>query len=330
MSAVPVIDLSPTVKGLQIPQLGCGTWKIPKDVVPNVVEESIKAGYRNIDCACDYGNEKEVGQGIAAGISSANLNRSDLFVTSKLWNTFHRPEHVRPAFLKTLSDLGLDYLDLYLIHFPISLKYVPIEKRYPPEWMHDPNDPSQAHIVLDPVPLRDTWEVLESLVDEGLIRHIGVSNFTVILIMDLLASARIRPAVLQVEVHPYLQQQNLLNFCKQEWISVTAFSPFGGAGYVELGQNNGGNLLKELPLVGIAKNHEKSVAQVLLRWAVQRGTVVIPKTSRVERLAENMDIFSWSLSEADMATIASLECGKRYNDPAVFCTGMGMSIPIYD
>ena len=151
------------------------------------------------------GNEVEVGQGIARAIESGNVKREDLWVTSKLWNTFHEPQHVRPACLKTLKDLGLDYLDLYLIHFPISLKYVPFEKRYPPEWFHDPNveDPKMELIS---VPIQSTWEAMEALVKEGLVKNIGVSNFSCQGIRDLMSYANIKPAVLQVELHPYLQQ----------------------------------------------------------------------------------------------------------------------------
>lgn len=315
----------------KMPQLGLGTWKAPTGVVSKVVLEAIRKGYRAIDCACDYGNESEVGEGITQALrENENIKRDDLFITSKLWNTYHRHEHVRPALMKTLGDLNLEYLDLYLIHFPIPLKYVTFEKRYPPEWIHDPESRDEACLVLDNVRITETWKALEELVDEGLIKHIGICNYPAILVMELLKSCKIKPSVLQIELHPYLQQSKLIEFCNHNDIKVTAFSPFGAASYKSLGMDQGDDLFSEGVLKKISETHGRSVAQVMLRWAVQRGTIVIPKTCKVERLTENMDVFDWSLSEQDMLDIKCLEKGKRYNDPGVFCTGMGMSIPIYD
>lgn len=311
-----------------IPQLGLGTWKAPPGVVAEVVEQAIATGYTAIDCACDYGNEIEVGAGIAAGLKASSKSREDIFITSKLWNTYHRAEHVEPAFRKTLTDLGLDYLDMYLIHFPISLKYVPFDKRYPPEWIHDPE--SDPTVRLEYVSIAETWKAMEALVDQGLVRQIGISNFPVALIMDLLSVARIKPSVLQVELHPYLQQTKLISFCQTEGIAVTAYSPFGASSYKELGMDCGDNLLEEDVLKRIAKERGKTVAQVCLRWAIQRGTSVIPKTSKVNRLAENSDVFDWALEEEDMASIAKMERGRRYNDPGVYGAVMGRSMPIYD
>ena len=178
--------------GARMPLLGLGTWKIPTDQCPTLVREAISRGWRHIDCACDYGNEREVGAGIASALASGVRER-DLWVTSKLWNTYHRQEHVRDACKRTLDDLGLDYLDLYLIHFPISLAFVPFETRYPPEWVHDPNAPNEADrvMVYDPVPVAETWRAMEALVDEGLVKNIGVCNFNVSLLTDLLAGARV-------------------------------------------------------------------------------------------------------------------------------------------
>lgn len=326
----PSLPLTPSSSNAKVPQLGLGTWKSEPGVVAKVVESAIRLGYRSIDCACDYGNEHEVGEGIASAMKSLNLPREQLFITSKLWNTYHHPEHVKPALQRTLSDLKIDYIDLYMIHFPISLKYVPFEKRYPPEWVHDPSDPSQDHLIPDPVPLAATWSALEACVDQGLIRHLGVCNFPVALLKDLLSYARIRPAMLQVELHPFLQQPKLLEFCKREDVAVTAFSPFGAASYVSLGMDKGDNLFKEPVLEKIAKKYDRTIAQVLLRWAIERGIAVIPKTSKEERLKENMDIFNFSLDDDDMKEIAELDKGRRYNDPGEFCVGMGMSIPIYD
>ena len=146
-----------------MPALGLGTWKIPKDVCAETVHAAIAAGYRHLDCACDYGNEVEVGQGIARAIDEGLVTREDLWITSKLWNTYHRPEHVEPAIRRTLSDLGVEYLDLYLIHFPISLRFVPFEERYPPEWLFDP-EASPARMEFEDVPIATTWAAMEALV----------------------------------------------------------------------------------------------------------------------------------------------------------------------
>lgn len=284
----------------------------------------MRAGYRAIDCACDYGNEAEVGAGISEALSAGVVKREELFVTSKLWNTFHRAEHVKPALQRSLADLKLGYLDLYLIHFPISLAYVDPEERYPPEWLKD------GKLVEERVPVAETWGAMEKLVDEGLVKHIGVSNFPAMLLMDLLSYARIKPAVLQVEMHPYLQQPRLVDLCGREGIVLTAFSPLGAGSYVELDMDKGHRLLEDPVLKGIARKKGRSIAQVALRWGVQRGIVVIPKTSKVERLKENFQLFDFELDEADMDAIRKLDRGTRYNDPGEFCVDKGKSIPIYD
>ena len=228
--AAPAFKLANSVSA-GIPSVGFGCWKVPKDVCENVIFRAIELGYRHIDCAADYGNEKEVGLGIRKAINAGIVKREDLWVTSKLWNTFHETEHVKPACQRSLSDLGLDYLDLYLIHFPISLKYVPFSERYPPEWFHDPNA-SEAKMEIIDVPVQTTWRAMEALAKEGLVKHIGLSNFNCQAIRDLLSYAEIKPAVPQVEIHPYLQQTNLVRYAQSVGIHLTAFSPMGhGASY---------------------------------------------------------------------------------------------------
>lgn len=323
-SVPPSVPLGRPPHGPSIPSLGLGTWKAPKGVVTTVVAAALRLGYRMLDCACDYGNEAEVGAGISEVLSAGVVKRDDLFVTSKLWNTFHRREHVKPALLRTLSDLGLQHLDLYLIHFPISLAYVDPKECYPPEWLKD------GKLVEDRVPLAETWKAMEELVDEGLVTHIGLSNFPASLLMDLLSYARIKPAVLQVEMHPYLQQNKLLELCKREGVQVTAFSPLGAGSYVELDMDRGDRLLEDPVIKAIAEKKGRTPAQIAIRWGLQRDTVVIPKTSKVERLKENFELFDFELDDLEMAEIAKLDRGTRYNDPGVFCVGMGHSIPIYD
>lgn len=315
----------------QLPMMGLGLWKIPGANAPNAVHEAIGVGYRHLDSACDYGNETEVGQGISRVLSDGLCRREELWVTSKLWNTYHRREHVRPALERTLLDLGLDHLDLYLIHFPIAQEYVPFEDRYPPEWLHEPNDKT-PRIQLARVPIHETWSAMEGLVHEGLVRHIGVCNFGTSLLRDLLNNAEIPPSVLQVERHPYLVQEKLLRFCRQENIALTGFSPLGAGSYLELGMaKKGDSVLKEPIVREIARAHGKSPAQVILRWAVQQDTAVIPKTTRPERLRENLDVFDFALADDQMDQITGLDRNQRFNDPGVFCEpAFNTFCPIYE
>ena len=311
--------------------MGLGLWKIARPDAPGLVEEAIRDGYRHLDSACDYGNEVEAGQGIRAALARGLCRRDDLWVTSKLWNTYHEPQHVRPAVERSLRDLGLDYLDLYLVHFPIALQYVPFETRYPPEWTHDPaaNEPRMEPIA---VPLADTWRAMEDLVSAGLVRQVGLCNCNIALIREVLAAARIRPAVLQVELHPFLTQEKLLRFCREASIAVTAFSPLGAPSYVPLGMATAAESVLEHPVVtGIAAAVSRTPAQVVLRWGMQRGTAVIPKTSRPERLRENLAACDFTLSAEQMQAISSLDCGRRFNDPGDFCErAFGTFFPIYE
>lgn len=317
--------------GAKLPSVGLGLWKIDTSHTAEMVRAAIAAGYRHIDAACDYGNERQAGEGIRQALAEGLCRREELWVTSKLWNTYHRPEHVRPAIEKSLDDLGLDYLDLYLIHFPISLKYVPIEERYPPGWLHDPGATSPV-MIGDSVSIADTWGAMEELQRAGLCKHVGISNFCISLIRDLLSYADIRPAVLQVESHPYLAQEKLMRYCRQEALAVTAFSPLGAGSYVPLGMASERDSVLEQSLVkDLAVKHSKTPAQVVLRWGVQRGTAVIPKTSRAERLQENLDLFDFALADEDMQALTALDRHQRFNDPGAFCEpAFGCFYPIYE
>mmetsp|Transcript_36827 Transcript_36827/g.95372 ORF Transcript_36827/g.95372 Transcript_36827/m.95372 type:complete len:675 (-) Transcript_36827:23-2047(-) len=330
--------------GRRMPMVGFGTWKLPKEETAQLVYDAIRVGYRHIDCACDYGNEKEVGQGIKKAIEEGLVTRKDLWVTSKLWNTYHRKEHVLPACQRTLNDLQLDYLDLYLIHFPIALKYVPFDTRYPPEWIHDPAA-AQPQMEEDNVPVIETWTAMEELVtsggkgeEKGMCRAIGVSNFSVSLLRDLLNSCTIKPAVNQVELHPYLTQEKLLRYCKKSGVAVTGFSPLGAGSYVELGMaGNDDSALRNPVVTAMAARHNVTPAQVLLRWGAQRGTALIPKTSKVERMAENLGVFGSvegsnpALSTEEMDEISALNQNRRFNDPGVFCEkAFSTFFPIYE
>src|SRR6056297_847449 len=189
---MPTETTLPIADGGRLPLVGLGLWKIANADCPRIVHDAIKIGYRHLDSACDYGNEPEAGEGLAAAIRDGLVTRDDVWVTSKLWNTYHRPEHVRPAVERTLKDLRLDELDLYHMHFPISLAFVPFEKRYPPGWFFDPDAESPA-MKPDPVPYAETWGAMEALVDAGLVKRIGVCNLGTSQLRDLLAYARIPP-----------------------------------------------------------------------------------------------------------------------------------------
>ena len=326
-----VKSISIANQSTSLPSVGLGLWKIANADAASLVQQAISVGYRHLDSACDYGNEREVGDGIRKAIDDKRTTREQLWITSKLWNTYHHPKHVRPALERTLRDLQVDYLDLYLIHFPITLKHVPIETRYPPGWFYDPSAPSPK-MEIDTVPIADTWGAMEEIHRAGLVRHIGVSNFGCSLIRDLLSTASIRPAVLQVESHPYLTQEKLLRYCRQEQIAYTAFSPLGAGSYIPLGMATDADSVLGQPIVqAIAAAHRKTPAQVVLRWGVQRGTAVIPKTSQPQRLAENLDIFDFELTSEEMQSIAKLNRNQRFNDPGEFCeSAFGCFFPIYE
>jgi diketogulonate reductase-like aldo/keto reductase len=328
MTATASIRLA---SGAELPAVGMGLWKVARRAVADLVQEAIRVGYRHFDCACDYGNETEVGDGLKRSIEQGLCRREDLWITSKLWNTYHRREHVRPAIERTLRDLKLDNLDLYLIHFPISLEYVPFDRRYPPEWLYDPSD-AAPRMKLAAVPLAETWGAMEDLVRAGLVKHIGVCNFNCALLRDLLSYARTRPEVLQVELHPYLAQEKLLRFCREAGIAVTGFSPLGALSYLSLNMaTEDESVLRQPAVTAAARRLGKSSAQVVLRWGVQRGTAVVPKTSRPDRLAENLALFDFELSPEEMQAISSLDRGRRFNDPGAFCEpAFHTFCPIYE
>ncbi|MDJ0759512.1 MAG: aldo/keto reductase [Woeseiaceae bacterium] len=315
----------------EMPAVGLGIWKIDKEDAAQSVYDAIEVGYRHIDSAADYGNEKEAGEGIAKAIADGLCTRDELWITSKLWNTFHREEHVREGLQKTLDDLGLEYLDLYLIHFPISMKYVPLDKHYPPEWFFDPGAPD-ARMEIDPVPLSDTWRGMEAAARDGLAREIGVCNYNSGLLHDLMAYSTIKPSMLQIESHPFLTQENLIRLAGDYGIAVTAFSPLGALSYVQLDMaTDKDTVLTAAPVVAAAERTGKSPAQVVLRWGLQRGTSIIPKTTKKERLKENIDLFDFELTAAEMDAIADLNQNRRFNDTAVFCeAAFNKFYPIYD
>jgi D-xylose reductase len=307
------------VTGKSMPTVGLGLWKIDPGAVADAVYQAIKVGYRHLDSAADYGNEKEVGEGIALAITDGLCSRDELWVTSKLWNTYHRREHVEAACRKSLEDLGLDYFDLYLVHFPIALSYVDFNDRYPPEWIFDP-EAENPGMRLDAVPLSETWGAMEKLVEVGLCRQIGICNYSTSLVHDLMSYARIKPAMLQVESHPYHTQEALLRTAQQYGIAVTAFSPLGALSYVSLDMATvNDSVLTEPVVMAAAQRIGATAAQVVLRWGIQRGTAVVPKTSNPQRLVENLHLSELSLNEDEMTAISTLNQNRRFNDPGHFC-----------
>ncbi|KAI8374109.1 xylose reductase [Radiomyces spectabilis] len=308
----------------KMPLVGFGCWKVDQKDAEETIYNAIKVGYRLIDGACDYGNEVEVGRGIRKAIADGIVKREEIFVTTKLWNTYHNKANVRPAFDKQLADLGLDYVDLYLIHFPIPLQHVEHDVCYPPGWVHPTKT---SGILLEASPMQDCWREMEKIAEAGLARNIGISNFNVQLILDLLTYAKIKPAVLQIELHPYLQQKRLVEWVQSQGIAVTAYSSFGPASFAQLTDDgrNAKPLLDHEVIQAIAKKHDKTTAQVLLRWSVERNVAVIPKSMHVERMTTNRDLFSWSLGADDIKDITALEMGLRFNNPDSY----GMALPLF-
>ena len=317
--------------GSRFPKVGFGFWKVEQEKTAEICKTAIKVGYRHLDCACDYGNEVQVGEGIAAAISDGICEREDLWITSKLWNTYHAPHNVHQACERSLNDLGVDYLDLYLIHFPIAQRFVPFEKRYPPGWFFDPNAPEPV-IEEERIPLAETWQAMEDLAKSGLVKNIGICNVGTSQLRDLLTTAKIRPSVLQVESHPNLTQEKLLKYCNQERIVYTAFSPLGAQSYFSIGMADPSeSVMQEKVIVEIAKATGRTAAQGLLRWGVQRGTAVIPKTSNFGRIEENIDIFDFALDQKQMDAISALDKGRRFNDPGDFAeAAFNTYLPIYE
>ncbi|MEK7583503.1 MAG: aldo/keto reductase [Patescibacteria group bacterium] len=301
--------------GTPMPRIGLGTWKSKPEEAGKAVEYALReAGYNHIDCAAIYRNEPEIGAAFGSVFGSGARKREDVFITSKLWNTEHARDHVRAACEKTLRDLKLDYLDLYLMHWGIAI----------PPFDGEPNNPygrlteqldEKGYLITEKIPVRETWEAMEELVSAGLVKAIGVANFTAPMLVDLLTYAKITPAINQIELHPYLQQQALIEFCQNKGIAVTAYSPLGSPG--NFGKAKNLPVIAEDPvIVEIAKRLGKSPAQVMIRWAIQRDTIVIPKSVTPERIKENLAVFDFELSDADMAAIKTLDRGLRFVNSA--------------
>ncbi|MEK4852352.1 aldo/keto reductase [Paenibacillus sp. FSL H7-0756] len=254
--------------GVEMPWFGLGVFKVQEgQEVIDSVKAAIKAGYRSIDTASVYGNEEGVGQ----AIRESGVAREELFITTKVWNTEQGYDSTLAAFDQSLSKLGLDYADLYLVHWPIRAKY------------------------------KDTWRALEKLYADGKVRAIGVSNFQIDHLEDLLTVAKVKPMVNQVELHPLLNQQELREYCKAQGIQIEAWAPLAQ-----------GHLLDNEVLADIAAHHNKTLPQVILRWDLQNGIVTIPKSVKAERIIANADIFDFELSEEEISRINGLNRDQRF------------------
>ncbi|XP_078372437.1 aldo/keto reductase slr0942-like isoform X2 [Oculina patagonica] len=288
-----------------MPSIGLGTWKSNKGEVGKAVRLALQYGYRHIDCAQAYGNEDEIGEALAEVFKEGKLKREDVFITSKLWCNCHAPEDVLPACQETLRNLQLDYLDLYLINLPCAFK----------KDVLFPRCIAGGVIGYSPKGIAKTWKAMEKLVDKGLCKAIGISNFTAKKTKTLLKTAKIVPACNQVELHPYLPQEKLIAYCKSKGIAVTAYSPLGSPDRPAIMFPD--KLLEPVVLGNpvlktVAEKHGTSTALINLAWGIKRGTPVLPKAVSENHIKENLEALHVNLDEDDMKAIENIGIHHRY------------------
>ncbi|OQV21054.1 Alcohol dehydrogenase [NADP(+)] [Hypsibius exemplaris] len=301
-----MVKFEPSVtlpNGEKMPLLGLGTWQSKPNEVKDAVEYALDLGYRHIDTAFVYGNEEEIGEALKKKIDEGVVKREDVFVTTKLWSTYHQPAKVLEAVNLSLKKLQLKYIDLYLIHNPAGFKFVDEKTLFP----KDKDDKT----MYDQVDHALIWKELEKAVDQGLVKAIGLSNFNHKQIQHVLDNSRIKPANLQVECHAYFMQKPLYEFCKKNNITFTAYGPLGSP--TRWGINPKDPILLEEPqLKEIAKRHNKTPAQVLNRFLIERGRATIPKSVHRERIKENFDILDLKFTPEDLQQLDSLDKNLRY------------------
>ncbi len=280
--------------GVKMPRIGLGTFLATG--LEDLVYDAVKYGYRHIDTARKYGNEKEIGAGLKKVFENGAAQRSELFIVTRVWpDRLYDPE---ASLRESLADLGLDYVDLFLIHWPVGIF-----------------DPSIGRVT-QPA-LHVTWSKMEECIEKGLCRNIGVSNFNVQILLDLLSYARYKPACNQVELHPYLSQPDLVRFCLKNNIAPIAYSPLCGASLEAFGEpfEKKRDIFNEKLLSSISEKYHKTVAQIVLNWHLSRGHTIVPKSSHTERIKENFDVFDFEMSDADIELINDLNCNYRMIDP---------------
>ncbi|XP_013204478.1 aldo-keto reductase family 1 member C18 isoform X2 [Microtus ochrogaster] len=293
--------------GHSIPVLGFGTFVTEEHLKKKSMESTkiaIDVGFRHIDCSHFYQNEEELGQAIRSKIEDGTVKREDIFYTSKLWSTCHRPELVRPSLESSLRKLKLDYVDLYLIHFPVSLK--PGDSLLPQD--------EHGNLILDTVDLCATWEAMEKCKDAGLAKSIGVSNFNRRLLEMILKKPglRYKPVCNQVECHPYLNQSKLLDYCKMNDIILVAYGALGTQRYKNCTNEDTPVLLEDPVLCAMAKKYKRTPALIALRYQLQRGIVVLAKSFNEEHIRENMQVFDFELASDHMKILDGLDRNLRY------------------
>ncbi|XP_018320816.1 alcohol dehydrogenase [NADP(+)] A-like [Agrilus planipennis] len=296
--AAPTVTLN---NGQKLPVLGLGTWLSAPGEVEQAIKYAINIGYRHFDCAMVYGNEKEIGKAIREKIADKTVRRDELFITTKLWNTFHEMEKVVPTCMKSLENFGLDYLDLYLIHWPCAQKIV---------GEFNPINPFNNASGFD-YDYINTWKGMEECVKLGLTKGIGLSNFNSKQIDRVLQHATIKPVVNQVEVTPLLNQKKLIKFCNDRNIVVVAYSPFASPARPWVKPGDPSIDFNDAKLVAIAKKYNKTSSQIILRYLIDIGTVPIPKSSNKERIKLNIEIFDFKLTLAEIKEIDSFNCNAR-------------------